>query len=266
MTHCPICTSAMKVAFSAELLQRHQVAFSHCLECGFLQSEEPYWIDEAYSDAIAVADTGLVARNNTISAKLATLLYFGFDPRSSYVDVAGGYGMLTRLMRDYGFNYYWDDKFCTNLLARGFEAERCPQPFAACTAFEVLEHVHDPIAFIHQQLAHYNCRTFIFTTELYQGSKPPPKDWWYYTFNTGQHISFFSQKTLVKLAEKLGLKFYSLHGLYILTDCQLQMKPLLQMATVNRLIPFSSYYVKRQLSSYTFTDHQTLMNAVSENY
>lgn len=252
----------MKAAFSAELLSKHQVKFSHCPECGLVQSEVPYWLDEAYSDAIAVADTGLVARNNAIAAKLAILLYFAFNPHESYVDVAGGYGMLVRLMRDHGFAFYWDDKFCANLLARGFEAERCTQAFAACTAFEVLEHVHDPLAFVRQQLVRYNCRTFICTTELYQGSEPPPKDWWYYTFNTGQHISFYSQKTLAKIAEKLGLKFYSLHGLHILTDRPLQLKFLLQITMASRIVPLSAHFVKRRLTSYTFSDHQTLMNAV----
>jgi 2-polyprenyl-3-methyl-5-hydroxy-6-metoxy-1,4-benzoquinol methylase len=251
----------MNSAFSAELLRKHQVTFSHCPECGFVQSVEPYWLDEAYSEAIATADTGLVARNNAIAAKLAILLCFGFDSHASYVDVAGGYGMLTRLMRDYGFNYYWDDKFCANLLARGFEAECCVQPFAACTAFEVLEHVHDPLAFIRQQLSHYNCRTFIFTTELYQGSEPPPKDWWYYTFNTGQHISFYSKRTLKKIAEQLGLHLYSLRGIHILTDRQLQLASVLQMAMIGRILPLSVYFVKRQLNSYTFSDHKMLMNA-----
>ena len=76
-----------------------------------------------------VADTGLVMRNLDIAKKLATLLYFGFDPRARYVDVAGGYGMLTRLMRDDGFDFHWDDKFCANLLARGFEADTGPAAF-----------------------------------------------------------------------------------------------------------------------------------------
>lgn len=252
----------MKAAFSAELLKKYQVTFNLCPACGLLQSEAPYWLDEAYSDAIAVADTGLVARNNAIAAKLATLLFAGFDPHASYVDVAGGYGMLARLMRDYGFDYYWDDKYCANLLARGFEADRCARPFAACSAFEVVEHVPDPLVFIREQLAHYNCQTFIFTTELYQGSEPPFKDWWYYAFNTGQHISFYRHKTLEVIAEKLGLNFYSLHGLHILTDCQLKRAKLLQLATANRVIPISAFFVRNQLNSLTFSDHQALMNAM----
>ena len=125
MNKCPICAATMRYAFSAELLIKHQVLFSQCSECYFLQSEEPYWLDEAYADAIAVADTGLVMRNISLAAKLAPLLYLRFDPRAAFVDVAGGYGMLTRLMRDYGFNFYWDDKFCANLLAREIGRASC---------------------------------------------------------------------------------------------------------------------------------------------
>ncbi len=186
MNRCPICDSVMRDAFSARLLEKYEVAYHQCPECGLLQTEEPYWLDEAYSEAIAVADTGLVMRNSSLASKLAVLLYLRFEPRGAYLDVAGGYGMLARLMRDYGFDYYWDDKFCQNLLARGFEADKSTQPFVALTAFEVLEHVHDPLAFIQEKMGQHGSRTLIFTTELYEDGEPPPNDWWYYDTGSDQ--------------------------------------------------------------------------------
>jgi len=146
---CPVWRNSRQFAFNAKILGKYQVAYFRCFSCGLLQTENPYWLEEAYTDAIALADTGLVYRNISIAPRLALLLNHYFDAKATYLGVAGGYGILTRLMRDYGFNYYWEDKYCSNLLARGFEASKSTKPFAALTAFEVLEHVYDPVSFGH---------------------------------------------------------------------------------------------------------------------
>jgi len=36
----------------------------------------------------------------------------------------------------------------------------------------------------------------IFTTELFEGTPPAPSHWWYYSFETGQHIAFFQRRAL----------------------------------------------------------------------
>jgi hypothetical protein len=44
-----------------------------------------------------------------------------FDANNRFIDYGGGYGLFVRLMRDAGFDYYWFDKFCDNVLSKGFE-------------------------------------------------------------------------------------------------------------------------------------------------
>jgi hypothetical protein len=254
MSACPICAGPRTKAFRATVLGRHDADFLHCEGCGFVGAESPHWLAEAYQDAIAVTDTGIVQRNLWTARRLAPLLYFGLDPGRPYLDLAGGYGLLVRAMRDLGFDFYWDDPHAPNLVARGFEAGDAPREYAAVTAFEVLEHVPDPLSFVAGALARARTRTLVFSTELYRGTAPPPPDWWYYSFDTGQHISFFAPRTIETLGRRLSLSFQTFHGLHVLSE-----RPLpagrLRLAT-GRLAPLATEYVRRRLGSRTWPDHE----------
>ena len=135
---CPICANKRNELFQARLLHKYDVRYFLCKSCGLLQTEPAYWLDEAYSSAIADTDTGIVSRNQEIANKLASLLYFCFDPKAQYLESAGGYGLLTRMMRDWGFDFRWHDPYCENVFARGFEWDptRGSASGGAVTAFQ----------------------------------------------------------------------------------------------------------------------------------
>lgn len=254
--HCPICGGAFNFQFTAEILNRHRVKYFQCEECGLLQTEKPYWLDEAYDEAIAKTDTGLFRRNLSISMRLASLLYFLIDRKGKYVDAAGGHGLLTRMMRDIGFDFYWSDKHGANLLARGFEAGETAPPFTAVTAFEVMEHVHDPLSFVRDLLNQHQTRTIIFSTTLFDGAPPQPGQWWYYALETGQHISFFQRRTLQAIADALDLRLLSHGWMHMLTDRATH--PIAFSLLSGKLGIALSYYVKINMSTRTTSDHKLL--------
>jgi len=250
---CPLCESQRRHVFDALLLKKHTVPYYYCDTCGLLQTQSPYWLEEAYAEAIGDADTGLIARNQGIARKLSAILYCCFDRQGQYVDSAGGYGMLTRMMRDIGFDFYWHDEYCRNLFARGFEAGKISGKVSAVTAFEVLEHVTDPLDFITGCLQDNDTSTLVFSTELFSGEPPVPADWWYYATDTGQHITFYQPRTLEYLAGKLSLRLYSHRNIHILTDRRIN-------ATLFRLLTgpgswIGAAWTRVRMPSRTFADH-----------
>lgn len=253
----------MRHCFSAEVLGKYQADYEVCSECGFLRAHDPHWLGEAYSSAIAAADTGLVARNFAVACKLAGVLYWALGERGQgrYLDAAGGYGMLTRLMRDLGFDFYWSDKYCNNILAPGFEYRREDGPCNAVTAIEVFEHLTDPVAFVTEMLSAAGARTVIFTTELYEGAPPRPDDWWYYTFATGQHIGFFTRETLETLARNMGLRFASANGIHVLSEQHIN-EPMLRFMTGRWASRFAPLLTRRILGSKTMSDHRLMMQKI----
>ena len=255
---CPVCGSGRSRAFEETVLGKYPVSYYLCEACGLLQTEEPYWLDEAYGEAIAITDTGIVQRNIRIARKLSSLLYVFAEKSCRGADVAGGYGLLVRLMRDYGFNFYWDDKYCKNVLARGFEADIAGGEFGVVTAFEVLEHLDNPLSFISESLERYRASIFVFSTLTYESDRVPERDWWYYSFATGQHICFYTKETLRTIAERLGLHFYSYGDLHVMSKSRLPRW--LVCVALGPAANLLSVLARRRLGSKTFADHTYMMD------
>ena len=204
---CIICTAEAYPYCSAEILKTHNVQYYKCSQCEFIFTETPYWLDEAYNSAITRLDIGLIQRNQMMTPVVKAVINKWFDPNKQYVDYGGGYGMLVRMMRDQGFDFYRQDIHCTNLYAESFDVNDIP-PFKAelLTAFEVFEHLVDPVLEVAKMLELSD--SILFSTTVQPSANVTPESWWYFTPETGQHISLYSRSSLQFLAEKFGLYYY----------------------------------------------------------
>lgn len=196
------------------MLKKHLVQYFRCERCGFIQTEEPYWLEEAYSTAIASQDVGIMQRNLMNCQVTAAVLNLLFPGVSSAMDFGAGHGVLVRLMRDKGFNFFWSDLHATNDYARGFECQQ-GATFDFLTAFEVLEHFANPLLDI-SALMNLSENVFVSTCLV---PKPAPglSDWWYYAPTSGQHVSFYTTESLRLLAAQFGRNLLSIGQYHLFT-------------------------------------------------
>src|ERR1700740_257975 len=117
---CRVCSSPAAFIERAMLLRKHETCFFRCGQCGFIQTEDPWWLEEAYSSAIARQDVGICSRNLTNVEVTSAILRILFEPNMRCLDFGGGHGMLVRMMRDRGFQFHWQDRYASNDYARGF--------------------------------------------------------------------------------------------------------------------------------------------------
>ncbi len=204
---CKICLAESPFIFKATVLKKYTVSYYRCDNCGFIQTENPYWLNEAYSSAIGAEDTGIMHRNLYLARISSALIGAFFNKHLTFVDYAGGYGIFTRLMRDRGFNYLWHDPYASNLIARGFEYKESVLQPELISAFEAFEHFENPIHDIEKMLK--ISRNILFSTRLVPDPVPQPQDWWYYSLNGGQHISLYTRRSLEMIAVKYKLNLYT---------------------------------------------------------
>jgi len=252
---CRICSDSVSEVFSALLIKKYSVKYFQCPQCGYLQTEEPYWLEEAYLTSINDSDTGMMMRSLWHKNIAATLIYFLFNKKGQFLDYGGGYGVFVRLMRDIGFDYYWQDKYTENLFAQGFENTKIKNgKIELLTCFEAFEHFVDPVTELEKLLN--TSQNILLSTEFYPEPLPNPDEWWYFSMEHGQHIGFFQEKTFEYLAGKFNLYFYTNgQNLHLLTEKRLPPSAFKWMSKFSKII---TPLLKTRMKSLTIQDSEKI--------
>jgi hypothetical protein len=196
----------MRTLGAMRVLNRHEPRYHQCTRCGFVQTDGPWWLEEAYSDAITATDLGLLARCRALSVRIPSVLACTRALHGPVLDWGGGYGTLTRMLRDSGIDCWHTDPYCANIHARGFESPlEARDRWAAVLAVEVLEHLVDPMDFFRKASARTDL--IVATTEVVGVPAPPLGQWWYWAPEHGQHVAFYSRESLRRIGDAIGMRY-----------------------------------------------------------
>jgi len=215
MVQCKICSSKTELLFKQKIRNKYNAEYYHCANCGFIFINNPTWLKEAYKEPINIEDTGLVQRNIDFARLTNVIIKTFFNKKGKYLDYAAGYGLFVRLMKDKGINFYWDDLYTQNLFAKGHEYNN-KDKIELITCFECFEHLSDPTPEIEKMLK--ISKNILFSTELAPENINKIGDWAYLGLSHGQHISFYSEKTINWIAKKYGLNYYKIGRLGLITE------------------------------------------------
>lgn len=271
--NCRLCSYVTSKLFTSVILHKYDIEYFLCPKCHLIQTEEPYWLEEAYSNPISILDTGILQRNylhlryilfSLTETKYKYPSFFeNYFPKSimwkkynnNFLDYGGGYGILVRLLRDVGINAYHYDKYTKNLFANGFDLIS-DFNYDSLGCFELLEHLTRPLDELSTIINKYKPNFIFISTKIY-GNIVPNRDWWYYTFETGQHISFYSVETFRYLSKKFTFFYYQLNE-----DFHIFSKKELDINMISKRILNEKsklyHFLKKSYSSLTFDDHINL--------
>ncbi len=192
---CRLCGGGLSSRFVLRVIGKYDVQYFQCLGCHSLQTESPYWLQEAYAQNLSNLDTGAVQRNLRNLAACYAIARL-FQVRNA-LDFGGGDGLLCRLLRDYGINCFVRDKYARPGYAQGFTEPDFRRPDLVI-AFEVLEHLTDPASEL-DELFEADPPVVLVSTDLFSTQA---QDWWYLAPESGQHVFFYSRRALELIAAK----------------------------------------------------------------
>jgi|SaaInlV_100m_DNA_6_1039743.scaffolds.fasta_scaffold23004_1 hypothetical protein len=202
---CKICQAPATHEFDLPILSGKYIGkYYRCEYCECLFIANTCWLEDAYKlSSLTSIDVSVAQRTLHNYAALRTLHFLlGIK---TILDWGCSSGFTVRLLRDSGIEAYGIDKYAKEKYPGVLSPKNVK--INLISAFEVLEHLESPV----DELGEILTRSpdyFFFSTQRY--STEQKKDWSYLDPEHGQHIFFYSDKTLNILGEKFGYKVFNI--------------------------------------------------------
>jgi SAM-dependent methyltransferase len=206
MSECRLCKGQTNHVWRRPVLRKYDVDYFECGRCGSLQTEAPYWLDEAYGSGGTGADTGACQRSIDTALTMSKVLELLDFPRAGKcLDYGAGTGLYARMMRDRGWDYFSHDRYMLPFYMDEFVSDIRDGPWDLISSFEVFEHLPNPaesLSEILQSARHY----VFFSTELWQRQG---FNWHYLAPTSGHHVFFYTDAALHMTARTFGLEYHN---------------------------------------------------------
>lgn len=235
MAHCKICEGPAQLYDVVDLrkicdltsayprgLRGTPVYYERCEACGFIFTRhfDDYgpsdWSRDIYNEEYGLLDPEYHGQRAQRNARLLHFLFRGQKRSVIGLDYGGGNGNAAQLLRLSGFDFDCHDPFGVSEMTSVKAGT-----YNLVTAFEVFEHVTDPLSTLSSIL---DCMTsgpatIIIGTLSSDGNIDDQSrlTWWYAAPRNG-HVSLYSRRSLAVLAAKFGLTCVSpLAGTHIMS-------------------------------------------------
>jgi hypothetical protein len=215
-----------------------------CKSCKFIFAENPNWLEGSFTDVLNSLDIGSLDRCTIVADFVEVLLKsLGVD-KPKVLDWGGGYGLLTRLLRDRGVDCAHYDPFIEPLFAKNIDISAGDQ-FDLVIMSEVMLHMTDPLDTLSELLK--ISKRVMFTAVIAPSDVTP--EWWYFMPDTGQHITIFSEPSISEIGVALEASVLSDKRFFHLVS-KSHPKFTTRLLFTKRFIPFgfsACFYFLRQL-------------------
>jgi hypothetical protein len=167
---CRLCGATSTFAFKKKILSRYEVGYYRCNSCESLQTEDPYWLEEAYNPLNEQFDTGQLMRCINNAAFINVVLSALNLDRERILDYGCGSGLLVRLLRDIGLDAWGHDGYSLPRLAMGFHTLSLTG-HKIINLSEVVEHFDQPRKYFDEIFGHHP-EIVIIQTEIFSNHDP----------------------------------------------------------------------------------------------